>query len=184
MTGNKEGGTQMAVEKDLSKYFAKGFEFESQIITEGIFSNDGGFHHLGLKITDNGKSTTIDGIVVYGNVVVLIEAKNYSQLEGRYVNDFWYGKGRGRRFSIFSPLKQNQYHEKFFEIFMHRNNYNESNIEFKKYVVVPDSCELKVDKLSRGFIMHLTEFEIYKRKLRLEHGVANESIINLIREGV
>lgn len=173
----------MARDKDLSRHFASGFDFESQIITQGIYSGDDGYHQLGLKITHEGNSTNVDGVVTYGNVVILIEAKNYTLIEGNYNKDFWYGKGKGRRFSIFSPIKQNLYHAKFFLHLMARNNFKNTDIDIRKFIVVPDSCEIKVDKLSRGFIIHLSQFEMYKRNLRMKVGPAKESIINLIKKG-
>ena len=170
--------------KDLSKYFSKGQELETSLSTSSIFSRDSGLHLMSYKVSVNNKHTVIDNLSVYGSTILVLEAKNFTYLEGTSQENFWKGKGSRGRFTIPSTLRQNQYHVKLLLQYLESKGLNYKDYQIAHYIVVPDYCEVYVDDVVRKHLLFQSELTSLKQALAYYNTELNTRIVEVIKEGL
>lgn len=161
----------MKKDRDLSNLFASGKSLEASLVMSGILNNDGGKHYISYKIKHSGyKQTVIDSLSVYGNVIVIVESKNYQYISGSVNEQTWCGAGRNKRkFRVLSPIEQNRHHAKILINYLKRKNIPLHSYSIVSYVVVPDTCELDICERSKAYV--ISENELEKIKLRLSRNI-------------
>lgn len=146
----------MRKDRDLSQLFARGQAFEASLVASDMYKNDGGKHYLGYKIKHSGnKHTVVDCISVYGNTILILEAKNFKYISGNYNDSSWTGAGRNnRQFRFMNPINQNSHHVSVLIKHLRRFGILLSSYSIVPYVVVPDTCEIDIDDRSSAYVIN------------------------------
>lgn len=174
----------MGIKSDLSKYFSKGQELETSLSTSSIFSKDSGLHLMSYKVSVNNKQTVIDNLSVYGSTILVLEAKNFTYLEGSSYDNFWKGRGTGNRFTIPSTLKQNEYHVNLLWQYLETKGITYRQCKINHYIVVPDDCEVYVDDVVRKYLLFRSELTSLKQALAYYNPIIDEDLARVIKEGL
>ena len=174
----------MTKERDLSRLFAKGQALETAVGTSSLFSQDGGLHLTSYKVQVDGKTTVIDNLSIYGSVILILESKNFSVIQGEEHYHFWRGRGVRRYFSIPNPLDQNLYHAKILSRYLITKGIKSNQFKIETYVIVPDSCKIEVDEKSRKSILGQTDLVSLKQKHAFYNSTENAELNRVIKEGL
>lgn len=174
----------MKKDRDFSRLFAKGQELETSLTTSSIFSKDGGLHLTSYRVEVDGKVTVIDNLSVYGKTVVVIESKNYTELQGDVSRAFWKGRGVKTYFSIPSPLLQNKYHVKILAKYLLTHGLRIEEFKIEHYIVVPDKCQVDVCEVVRDNLLFQSELTTLKRRLAFYNKEPNLKLEKIIKGGL
>ena len=169
---------------DLNKYFSKGQQFETALSASSLFSKDSGLHLMSYKVEVGNKNTVIDNLSVYGSTILVIEAKNYTYLEGLSTDNFWKGKGTRNKFTIPSTLRQNLYHVKLLKQYLIEKGLKANEFRILHYIVIPDTCDAYVDFEVGRHLLFQSELTSLKETLGRANPQINEKLSKVIKEGL
>lgn len=170
--------------KNLGRYFASGQLLETSLAMSGLFNKDRGLHRMSFLIANENKKkpTVIDNIALYGNTILIIEAKNFTELSGALEDQFWNGKGKRDRFKLFNPISQNAYHRKMLTVFLHSRGIKQNQYKLEDYVVVPDTCKLGAEGAARKRVIYESELDRIKSMLSDSNPELNPELAAIFRE--
>lgn len=169
---------------DKERYYAKGRQLESALTTSSIFKHDGGLHLSSYKVTVDNKYTVIDNMSIYGSIILVLEAKNYTFLEGVSNDRFWKGRGRGNKFTLHNTLRQNLYHVKMLSQYLSNKGIDTEEYRVLHYIIVPDSCDVYVDDEVRKHLLFESELTSLKQALANYNQQPNDNLVRVIKEGL
>lgn len=169
---------------NLNKYFTKGQQFETALSASSLFSKDSGLHLMSYKVEVGSKNTVIDNLSVYGSTVLVLEAKNYTYLEGVSTDNFWKGRGTRNKFTIPSTLKQNLYHVKLLKQYLLDKGLKDKEFKILHYIIIPDTCDAYVDYEVGRHLLFQSELTSLKETLATANPQINEKLAKAIKEGL
>lgn len=115
-----------------------------------------------LRIPIGQKYTSIDLLVVINNIILIAEMKNYTKsLEGAISDSYWIAASGFNYFSIPNPLKQNFYHCTSLASALLSEGVDTKHLIFKDYIIVPDSCDLRIPTVVHKYVMTSTDWDNY-----------------------
>lgn len=109
-------------------------------------------------------NTEIDIIAALADIILILEVKNVSKIEGGYYDSYWYltGLESGERYSTLNVLTQNRIHARSFKNYWYATR--REILPVVSVVVVPNGCVVPED-IADGGVLTLEQFERQVSKL-------------------